>query len=102
MNTRKSLAAVFAISLATGGCTFTKPFVGAVTGPAMILGSSCGNWSCGGDGRAIVAFLVGAALVGAGAGLVTGAISDVQILCGYVREPTHNWWNPFATNSQNG
>jgi hypothetical protein len=97
-----SLAAVFAIGLATGGCTLAKPIVGAVTGPAMILGNSGGNWNCGGDGRGLVAVLMGCAFIGAGAGLVTGVISDVQFLCGYARNPTHNWWNPFATNTWNG
>lgn len=102
MPTCKSLAAVLAISLATGGCTLGKPFVGAVTGPAILLGNTTGNWGCGGDGRALVAVLVGAAVVGAAAGLVTGMISDVQFLCGRVHDPAHNWWNPFATNSTNG
>ena len=96
----KSLAAVLLIGLATGGCTLAKPFVGAVTGPAMILGNSGGNW--GGDGRALACVLMGCSIIGAGAGLVTGVISDVQFLCGYARNPAHNWWNPFATNTSGG
>ena len=100
MRPKTSLAAVLAISLGTGGCTLAKPFVGVVAGPVVILGSSGGNWGgCGCDGRAVVAVLIVAAAIGAGAGLVTGVISDVQFLCGRAHDPTRNWCNPFATNT---
>lgn len=97
------LAAVLALSLGTGGCTLAKPFVGVVAGPAVLLGNSGGNWGgCGCDGRALVGILIGAAAIGAAAGLVTGVISDVQYLCGYADDPSRNWWNPFATNTSAG
>jgi len=99
MRRRTSLAVALAISLATGGCTLGKPFVGAVTGPVVLLGHSGVNFSGCNDGRALVAVLCVAAAAGAFAGLVTGAISDVQFLCGYARHPSRNWWNPFATNT---
>jgi hypothetical protein len=82
------------------GCTVCKPVVGAVVGPVMLLGGSVGGGGCCcDDGRAVaVVFLVFAG-VGAGAGLVTGIISDVQALAGQAPDPTANWWDPFATNT---
>ena len=41
----------------------------------------------------------GAAVVGAAAGLVTGIVSDVQVLRGVAADPTNNWWDPFAINT---
>jgi hypothetical protein len=37
---------------------------------------------------------------GAVGGLVTGVISDVQVLSGAAEStPTQNWWDPFRTNT---
>jgi len=97
---------VLALSLGSGSCTLCKPFVGAVTAPAMMIGaigsSGGGGGGCGGDGRALVGILAISAALGATAGLVTGVISDVQVLCGRAHDPTRNWWNPFATNTWDG
>lgn len=75
-----------------------KPVVGAVTGPAFgaqFLGPSCG---CN-DGRGVLAFLGVMAVAGAGVGLVTGVISDVQALTGEAPDPCRNWYDPFSTNT---
>lgn len=89
--------------LGTSGCTLCKPVVGAVTGPIVMLGHSNGdfNFGCQGDGRAVLVVLALASAVGAGAGLVTGIISDVHALCGDAHDPCHNWWDPFKTNTSN-
>jgi hypothetical protein len=82
------------------GCTLAKPLVGAVTGPIVLLagtGGSCCN--CGGDGRAVLCLFAFAAAIGAGGGLVTGIISDVQVLTGAADDPCRNWWEPFRTNT---
>ena len=39
------------------------------------------------------------AAVGATGGLVTGIVSDVQVVLGEVENPTNNWWDPFAFNT---
>ena len=88
--------------LLQSGCTLTKPVVGAFTGPAVLLtGGSGSGWGCGcrGDGRAVLYLFAVLAVVGAGGGLVTGIISDVQVLTGAASEPCHNWWEPFRTNT---
>ncbi len=98
---RSTLAAlVLGACLLSGGCTLAKPLVGAVTGPFVILGQSNGDW-CGhsGDGRAVLCAFALLAVVGAGGGLVTGVISDVQAVCGAARDPCNNWWDPFKTNT---
>ena len=92
------MAAVAALSLGSG-CTLCKPIVGVFTGPAVILGSCDGNWGGNwGDGRALVAVFGVMAAVGAVGGLVTGVISDVQVLAGRAPDPCRNWWDPFKTN----
>ncbi|HEX5050497.1 MAG TPA: hypothetical protein VFZ65_01880 [Planctomycetota bacterium] len=75
-----------------------KPVIGAVMGPAVVLGSSDGNW-CGCDGRGAVAVLIAMAALGSAVGLVTGVISDVQALSGAADDPTRNWWDPLKTNT---
>ena len=83
-----------------GGCTVVKPVIGCLTGPVVLLAQpSCHHsWNC--DGKDATYMLVALAAVGAEVGLVTGIVSDYQALTGAVDEPTANWWNPFATNSQ--
>ncbi|MBL8753142.1 MAG: hypothetical protein JNK15_07560 [Planctomycetes bacterium] len=98
---RRSLACALLSVAATGsGCTLAKPVVGAVVGPVILLGGGGGGGGCGcDDGRAAAAVLFVFAGIGAGAGLVTGIISDVQALSGEAADPTANWWDPFATNT---
>lgn len=94
--------ALLATSLCSG-CTLAKPLVGAVVGPAVMLGNSGGDFGCGcGDGRAFLAVLAAGSAVGAVAGLVTGIVSDVQALTGDVADPCANWWDPFKTNASSG
>lgn len=99
-----SLAAVLALGLGSSGCTVVKPLVGALTGPVIMLGNSDGEFaqsccqSC--DGRAIVCAIGVMAAVGAGAGLITGIISDVRVVCGCSEYPTNNWWDPFKINDE--
>jgi len=97
------LAAVLALGLGSSGCTLVKPLVGALTGPAIMLGHSSGDFggccnSC--NGEAILGALAVMAAFGAGAGLVTGIISDVRYVCGYSDDPTNNWWDPFKINNE--
>lgn len=95
-----ALAGLLATSLGSAGCTLCKPLVGAVTGPAVLFAASNGDiGGCGCDGRAVLVVFAGAAVVGAAAGLVTGIISDVQVLRGVATDPTNNWWDPFAINT---
>ncbi|MCA8973940.1 MAG: hypothetical protein KDC98_04425 [Planctomycetes bacterium] len=74
-----------------------------MTGPvyavAAIASGSNGNLGCCCDGRAICAILVAGSAVGAVAGLVTGIISDIQVLNGRAHDPVNNWWQPFETNT---
>ena len=88
-------------SLGTSGCTLCKPVVGMFTGPVVLLGNGGGLGGCGGhgSGEGVVYLLAALSAVGAVGGLVTGVISDVQVLTGAARRPTHNWWDPFATNT---
>lgn len=95
---RALLAVSCAGLLSTGSCTLLKPVIGAVTGPAFgaqFLGPGCGCH----DGRGVLVFLGVLAAAGAGVGLVTGIISDVQALTGEASDPCRNWHNPFATNT---
>ncbi len=96
-----ALVAVLGL-LATGGCTLVKPVTGAIAGPFVILGSSNGAFcgcGCGCDGRGVLVALAVMSAVGAGVGLVTGIISDVQALTGAAADPTANWWDPMRTNT---
>ena len=95
------MGAVLALGLGSTGCTLVKPLVGAVVGPAIMLGNSGGDFSgCGCNGEGIVAALTVMAAVGAGAGLITGIISDVRVICGCSESPTNNWWDPFKINDE--
>ncbi len=98
---RRALA-VLAVSgcLAQSGCTLAKPVVGVFTGPVVLLASAAGSggW-CGGDGRAVLCVFVVLAAIGAGGGLCTGIVSDIQVLTGAAEEPCQNWWDPFRTNT---
>ena len=91
----------FLVVSSASGCTLVKPVVGAVTGPVVLLAASGGQGiGCGcQDGRAILVLFAVAAAIGAGGGLVTGIISDVQALCGVADDPCRNWQHPFATNT---
>jgi hypothetical protein len=87
---RRLLAALTVTAcLAQTGCTLAKPIVGIVTGPVIILGNS-GGLGCGCDGRGVACALAVLAVVGAGAGLVTGIISDVRVLAGAANDPSAN------------
>ncbi len=93
--------AALVLTTAVPSCTITKPIVGAMAGPFVILGNSgdLGGCGCSGDGRGLVcawAFMMG---VGAVCGLVTGVVSDVQYLTGAAADPTANWYDPFKTNT---
>ena len=97
---RLVLAAVATFAPAMGGCTLVKPVVGAVTGPVIMMGHSNGDFGgCGCDGRAFLCVFAVMAAVGATGGLVTGIVSDVQVVFGEVENPTNNWWDPFAFNT---
>lgn len=89
-----------AIGLGTGGCTVVKPIVGAIYGPAIVLAGSGGSLGCScSDGRGVLIAFAIVAAIGATGGLVTGIISDVQVVFGDVEEPTRHWAHPFKTNT---
>ncbi|HEX6810375.1 MAG TPA: hypothetical protein VF384_02020 [Planctomycetota bacterium] len=93
-----ALAAVLVLGLGSGGCTLVKPVIGAFSGPVMMLGNSDSWTSDCGNPQGILCALTVMAAVGAGAGLVTGMISDVRYVCGWADDPTNNWWDPFKLN----
>ncbi len=92
-------AGALAICCSTSGCTLAKPLAGVFTGPVMIFAHSDGNFGGCGNGEGIAYAFAAMSVVGAVAGLVTGIISDVQVLTGAARNPANNWWDPFATNT---
>ena len=92
-------AGVLATCCSASGCTLAKPLVGVFTGPVMIFAHSGSDLGCGCDGEGIVCAFAAMSAIGAVGGLVTGIISDVQALTGAAVQPTHNWWDPFATNT---
>jgi hypothetical protein len=95
------LAAALALCVGCGGCTLVKPVVGAFVGPVVMLANSGGDFSgCGCNGEGILCALGIMAAVGAGAGLITGIISDVRVVCGCCDDPTNNWWDPFKINDE--
>ena len=95
------LAAALALCAGCGGCTLVKPVVGAFVGPVVMLANSGGDFSgCGCNGEGILCALGIMAAVGAGAGLITGIISDVRVVCGCCDDPTNNWWDPFKINNE--
>jgi TRAP-type C4-dicarboxylate transport system permease small subunit len=93
-------AAAWVLASFLGGCTVVKPVIGALTGPVVILAQPSYHHGGNCHDEGAVYALVALAAVGAAVGLVTGVVSDYQALTGAVEEPTANWWNPFATNSQ--
>lgn len=99
-------ALVLTAGLSSSGCTLCKPVVGAITGPVVMLGNSNGDFggcgcSCDG-GYAVLGVLGVMAGIGAVGGLVTGIISDIQVLTGDAEDPTRNWADPFKTNTCTG
>ncbi len=101
MSRSSRLVAAFALSAAfvAPGCTLTKPLIGAITGPVIMLGHSTSLGGCGGDGQAVLGLLAVFAAIGSTAGLVTGVISDVQWMTGAAEDPSRNWADPFQTNT---
>lgn len=95
---------MLAMVVAIPGCTLVKPVVGAVIGPFVMVGESGGIGDCcGADPRALACAYMLLACVGAAGGLVSGVISDVQVLSGAASaDPTANWWDPFKTNTSRG
>jgi len=93
----KSLLPLLALAcLGTPSCTVTKPLVCAVSTPIQALGH--GSLHIRGDGRAAFCVLAAFSAVGAAGGLVTGIVSDIQILCGATDDPTRNIACAFAIN----
>lgn len=93
---RLALTAALALAAPAGGCTVCKPVVGALAAPFVVLGPS-GYHGCGcDDGRAALAAFAVIAAAGAVCGLVTGILTDVEIVCGNNPEPLCYWWDPFA------
>ena len=93
-------ALLLAFALGSGSCTIVKPVVGAITGPVYViaeLGEVPSSYDDG--GCAVVGFLIVTSAIGATCGLVTGIISDIQVLLGAASKPIQNWGNPFAINT---
>lgn len=91
--------ALLAAASSTTSCTLAKPVVCAVTTPIYVLGNSD---ACGCDARGAACAFAVVAAVGAAGGLVTGIISDINVLTGEVADPLHNIHDPFATNLSGG
>ena len=88
--------ALFAVASFSTSCTLAKPVVCAVTTPFIVLSQpNCFCGDCRDLGCAVVAF----SAVGAVGGLVTGIISDVNVLTGKATDATRNLHDPFATNT---
>jgi len=62
-------------------------------------GSRRTSWSGPQDWRGVVAGLAISSAVGAAGGLVTGVMSDINILAGATYYPFRNIDDPFATNT---
>lgn len=92
-------SALMAAAFCSTSCTLAKPIVCAVTMPIYVLSHSdvCG---CRPEGAACAFLIVSA--VGAAGGLVTGIISDINLLTGDVADPIRNLHDPFATNTSEG
>lgn len=94
---RLALLAALLLTATSPSCTLCKPVVGAVVGPVVFLAhGSGGGLGCHGDARGLLVAYGILAAAGAVCGLVTGAITDVRIVCGYQPDPLCNWWDPFA------
>ena len=104
MSRRLLLASSLALAASTStSCTLAKPIVCALTAPVYVIGNSGGgpHWcSCNcNDARAYAVVVVAICAVGAVGGLVTGIISDINVLRGVAEDPCRNFANPFATNT---
>lgn len=93
--------AVLAVVSSSASCsTLVKPVVCAVTAPVYVLGQSANYGAAySSDGRGVACAIVMVAAVGAAGGLVTGVISDVNMLTGNAPDPFRNIHDPFATNT---
>jgi hypothetical protein len=98
---RLALVAALGLAAPAGGCVLCKPVVGALVGPVVFLGRGNGNsfGSCHGDARGLLAAYAVLVAAGAVCGLVTGAITDVRVVCGCEPDPLCNWWDPFAVGA---
>jgi hypothetical protein len=93
-----ALTAALVLCLGCGGCTLVKPVIGTFAAPVIMLGKSDSRTSDFGNPEAILCAVGVMSVIGAGAGLVTGIISDLRYVCGYADDPTNNWWDPFKIN----
>ena len=93
--------AVLAVAFASASCsTLVKPVVCAVTTPIYVIAQSANSGTAySSDGRGVACAFVVVAAVGAAGGLVTGVISDVNMLTGNAPDPFRNIHDPFATNT---
>jgi hypothetical protein len=94
-----SAALLACCALPLGSCTLAKPVVCAVTLPVYVLAHS--DRFCG-EPEVLLGGLFVVSAVGAGCGLVTGIISDIQWLAGAKGDPTRNLHDPFATFTSEG
>ena len=94
-------ACVLACCSLAGGCTVVKPVVGVFTAPVLLMTGHYGTQlrMDGGGGGGSTALVFGILAMGAMGGLVTGVLSDWAVLARETQEPTRNWWDPLATNS---
>jgi len=93
-----ALTAALVLCLGCGGCTLVKPVIGAVAAPVIMLGKSDSWTSDCSNPEAILCAVGVMGVIGAGAGLVTGIISDLRYVCGFADDPMNNWWDPFKIN----
>ena len=97
---------ILLLALNLSSCTITKPVVCAVTTPVLFLsGSNCLPSGCRCDHSEGLGWLfVGVAAVGVVGGLISGFISDVNLVLGHVErgDACRNLHNPFRTNASAG
>ena len=94
---------VLLLALALSSCTIAKPVVCSITTPVLFLaGSHCLPSACRCDHSEGLGWVfVGIAAVGVVGGLISGFVSDVNLILGHVdrRDACRNLHNPFRTNA---
>lgn len=90
------VASLMGAVLCTVSCTVAKPVVCAVTTPARAL-SEAGRSYYSLEGT--VCGLMTMSAIGAAAGLVTGFLSDINVLRGVADDPDRNIHDAFRTNT---
>lgn len=90
------VACLMGAALGTKSCTIAKPVVCVITTPAKALGEAGRSYY---SLEAAACGLMAMSAIGAAAGLVTGFLSDMNVLLGVADDPVRNIHDPFKTNT---